>query len=79
MTPAIERQVVPLDFSCGPVLGGVYVALPWIILSISAGGTCIFNFLVGFALIMMFLIHRELLVKCRTGQPPIAENRSVRK
>jgi hypothetical protein len=44
----IARQVVAPDFSCGPVLGAVSVALPlWIILSISAGGTCIFTSLLG--------------------------------
>jgi hypothetical protein len=60
MTPAIARQVVALNFSCGPVLGAVSVALPWIILSISAGPDLYlyFHFLVGFALIMMFLNPR---------------------
>ena len=47
MTPAIARQVVALGFSCGPVLGAVSVALPSIILNISAAGTCIFTSLLS--------------------------------
>ena len=62
--------------------GAVCVALPWIILYF--GGLDLHLYvLVGFALIMMFLNRRELLVKSRTGEQPavegIEENRSVRK
>jgi hypothetical protein len=72
MKPAIARQVVALNFFCGPVLGAVSVALPLgsSLVFRRAGPVSLLHFLVGFALIMMFLNPREPLVKCRTGQPP---------
>jgi hypothetical protein len=73
-------HVVALDFSCGPLLGAVCAALPWIIFYFG-GRDLYLHVLVGFALIMMFLNPRELLVKRRTGEQPavegIEENRSV--
>jgi hypothetical protein len=56
--------------------------VPWIILYFGGLDLTLYV-LVGFALIMLFLNRRELLVKCRTGEQPavegIEENRSVRK
>jgi hypothetical protein len=51
----LVRHVVAPNFSCGPLPGAVCVALPWIILYF--GGLDLYLYvLVGFALIMMFLI-----------------------
>jgi hypothetical protein len=71
MTPAIARQVVAVDFSCAPLLGAGCVALPWII--IYFGGPDLYLYiLVGFALIMMFLNRRELLVRVQNWRAALS-------
>jgi hypothetical protein len=69
-----------LTFPAVPCLERCVPLLPWIIFYF--GGRDLYLYvLVGFALIMMFLNPRELLVKRRTGEQPavegIEENRSV--